>query len=385
MVYSDQKAGADRSGTIQSGKGVSLMLIYPNTEHGIVNRAADTFFKYHGWPTVCKDGEGTLYVVDSGFRTAHVDPFGKTSMYKSFDGGKTWSIPMVINDTWLDDRDAGIVSLGGKKLLVTWFCHPAKVYATQYAQWIRGTWSGSSGVLDAYDTIPEDKGQGGSFIRLSEDGGYTWGETIKVPVSAPHGPNVLRDGSLMYLGKAMYTDELPDGALAAYKSTDGGRTWEFLAQLAIPEGTIPNNFHEPHVLELPSGRLLGVIRAEGKEIPRGFTVYETYSDDGGKTWTDLRCLDVWGSPPHLLLHSSGAVICSFGRRADPFGERAIVSYDGGETWEDEYVLHETVSGDLGYPASVELPDGSILTVYYQRVEGDSFTSIQYTKWRLKDN
>lgn len=358
------------------------MLKFPETERGIVNRSPNTHFRYHGWPSVAIDEEGTLYAVDSGFRVSHVCPFGKTCLYRSRDGGRTWSIPMIVNDTYLDDRDAGIVSLGGRRLLVTWFCHPAKAYLNEYAAGIRSLGPAASGLLDEFEKIPQEYGAGGSFVRISEDGGDTWGEVVKVPVSAPHGPNVLRDGSLLYLGKAMYTDELTPGVLAAYRSADGGHTWEKLSELEIPEGTHPYNFHEPHVVELPSGRLLGMIRAQGGEVAHGFTMYETFSDDGGYTWSPMTSLGVSGSPPHLLVHSTGAVVCTFGRREEPFGERALVSYDGGATWADEYVLHETVPGDLGYPATVELPDHSLLTVYYQRVEGDAFTSILWTRWSL---
>ncbi len=367
------------------------MQIKPKTEHGIVNRSADTFFKYHGWPSIAIDTDGVLYVVNSGFRVSHVCPFGKTSMYKSFDGGKTWSIPMVINDTYLDDRDAGILFLGGKKLLVTWFSHPAKAYMKEYADGIRKTWSGSAGVLDAYPTIPEEFAAGGSFVRLSNDSGYTWGETIKVPVSSPHGPNVLKNGNIVYLGKAMYTDAEPRGAVAAYGSSDGGHTWARLGGVPIPDGLSVDNFHEPHVLELDDGRLLGMIRAQGSGVGcggqgtySGFTMYATTSNDGGKTWSMPKSLGVSGSPPHLLKHLSGAIICSFARREEPYSERALVSYDGGETWADEYILHETVPGDIGYPASAELPNGEVITVYYQRAfENESFTSILYTKWSLK--
>ena len=358
------------------------MLKFPETERGIVNRSPNTHFRYHGWPSVAIDEEGTLYAVDSGFRVSHVCPFGKTCLYRSRDGGRTWSIPMIVNDTYLDDRDAGIVSLGGRRLLVTWFCHPAKAYLNEYAAGIRSLGPAASGLLDEFEKIPQEYGAGGSFVRISEDGGDTWGEVVKVPVSAPHGPNVLSDGSLLYLGKAMYTDELTPGVLAAYRSADGGHTWEKLSELEIPEGTHPYNFHEPHVVELPSGRLLGMIRAQGGEVAHGFTMYETFSDDGGYTWSAMTSLGVSGSPPHLLVHSTGAVVCTFGRREEPFGERALVSYDGGATWADEYVLHETVPGDLGYPATVELPDHSLLTVYYQRVEGDPFTSILWTRWSL---
>ena len=53
---------------------------------------------------------------------------GKTLLFKSWDGGRTWSVPMVVNDTWLDDRDVGLLYLGGKTILLTWFSHPVKTY-----------------------------------------------------------------------------------------------------------------------------------------------------------------------------------------------------------------------------------------------------------------
>ena len=101
--------------------------IRPKTIHGIVNRRAGSF-SYQAWPTVCKNDKGELYVVYSGMRIGHICPFGKTILQKSPDGGNTWSMPVIVNDTALDDRDAGIVSLGEEKLLVTWFCHPSKMY-----------------------------------------------------------------------------------------------------------------------------------------------------------------------------------------------------------------------------------------------------------------
>ena len=73
--------------------------------------------------------------------------------------------------------------------------------------------------------------------------------------------------------------------------------------------------------------------------------------------------------------------------------RACLSRDGCETWEvaDEIVLREdglttdgAVAGkgtpdDLGYPRTVELSDGSLLTVYYMTL-GDSVTHVAATRW-----
>lgn len=364
-------------------------------EHGIVNRVTETPFAYQGWPSVTKDENGTLYAVSSSFRAQHVCPFGKTAMYISRNNGKTWTPPIVINDTWLDDRDAGILYLGNGRLLVTWFTHPTQAYLTTYYEYIRdetGTNPEAAavmGMLEGYKLYNEKQDKSGSFIRISEDYGVTWSKTIKIPVSAPHGPNLLSDGTLFYLGKEMYSNGLEEpGAIAAYVSLDGGYTWERRGLCEKPEGLPWGCFCEPHIVELPDGTILGAMRSGVRENKPYFSVYTTTSRDQGRTWSVWRFVGVSGSPPHLMRHSSGAIICSVGRREPPYGERAIISYDNGETWQDEYIINDRANeGDLGYPCSVELTDGSILTVYYQRWmdENGNFDpkcSILYTNWRL---
>ena len=77
------------------------------------------------------------------------------------------------------------------------------------------------------------------------------------------------------------------------------------------------------------------------------------------------------------------LISTYGYRKAPYGERVMLSYDGGETWQKDYVLDDTApSGDLGYPATVELKDGSLLTVYYENI-GDHAVIMQQT-WTLPD-
>lgn len=363
------------------------MIKYPKVKHGIVNRMTETFFPYQGWPSVCSDDEGVLYAVASGFRMGHVCPFGKTVMYISRDEGETWSLPMVINDTYLDDRDAGIICLGEKKLLISWFTNHAQMYKTERFQQINSKGPAASGILEMYDSLPEEKKWGRSYIRLSDDGGMTWGDTITLPVSTPHGPIVLRDSSLFYLGKEHTPEKQKEtsAAISAYRSTDGGYNWNYVSTLTLPEDGLGwECFFEPHALELPDGTFLAAIRAQGKNVANERAIYTSFSKDGGKTWTPMKCMGVNGLPPHLMLHSSGAIINSFGRRSEPFGQRAAVSYDNGKTWAEEYILFEGArTADLGYPCSVELSDGSILTVYYQKYGDDPYCSILYTKWRLE--
>lgn len=364
-----------------------MKTFYPNVTHGIVNRVTNSLFSYQGWPTVARDEMGTLYVASSSFRMGHVCPFGKTAMYISRTDGDTWTPPIVINDTLLDDRDGGLVYMGDGRMLVSWFTLPGKDMKRCYMSYIKNDndparTAANLGMADAYDFLTEEELRGGSYVRISEDYGVTWSEIIKMPISAPHGPTKCSDGSLIYLGLEYCSyGELPAKCVALYKSCDGGYTWERISVITPPDWLSDGEFlDEPHVIELPDGKLLGAFRLEGHEP--SFSIGTTVSEDGGKTWSDVVCTDVSGSPPHLMIHSSGAVICSYGRREVPYGERAMVSYDHGKTWEEEYVLSESYSGDLGYPSTVELDDGSLMTVYYQRYENDRKCSILFTKWRL---
>ncbi len=362
------------------------MEIFANKETHVIYRNMDTFFRHCGWPSVCIDEEGVLYAACSGLRMAHVCPFGKSLLFKSFDGGKTWSVPMLVNDTWLDDRDTGLVYLGGKSILLTWFTHPTE----KYLEWRDRLPAGCQSILDQYPTIPKGHDKGGSFVRVSHDGGFSWGKTVQVPVSSPHGPALLKDGRRLYLGKEMYAaDGLARDCVAAYESRDGGTTWTRLCELDKPASDSWVLYDEPHAIELDNGRILGGIRWEGPNDAPHPCIHLTHSDDGGKTVSPMRPTDLPGTshtPPHFLRHSSGALILTYGRRAQPFGERAAVSYDNGETWADEYILRQDEPNgwsDLGYAATAELPDGSLLTVYYQACKGDPMPSLLCTHWSLK--
>ena len=77
-------------------------------------------------------------------------------------------------------------------------------------------------------------------------------------------------------------------------------------------------------------------------------------------------------------------MCVYGYRLAPFGQRAMISHDDGRTWLAGYVLRDDgQDGDLGYPASVELQDGSIFTVYYQKLgSAKEKCSLLWTRWEL---
>lgn len=141
-----------------------------------------------------------------------------------------------------------------------------------------------------------------------------------------------------------------------------------------------------------------MIRAQGEEIADAlgemnddlkkykFTMFKTFSRDGGRSWTDPEPMGFLGAPPHMLLHSSGAIILTYSRRkVGTQGVFARVSRDGGVTFGEETLIGpEAYIWDQGYPSTVELDGGSLLTVYYQRYEDDPFCLVLYSKWTLDE-
>lgn len=330
--------------------------------------------RYLGWPSIAKTEEGELLIVYSGDRDSHVCPWGKTRLIRSADNGKTWSQPETINNTPLDDRDAGIIQTSRGTILVSWFTSLA--YASPNWKWAYHKYARIA------EKIPDElkKQWLGNWIRRSEDGGKTWLEPSRTLGTSPHGPIQLRDGRLLYVGTGTWEGTF---SFVVEESNDDGKSWQVISVVPTPTGNA-HHMSEPHMAQLKSGKLVTMVRNEPKDREKCFLL-QSESYDGGKTWTMLHETPLWGYPPHLLTLNNGWLLVVYGHRRKPYGERACVSRDEGETWDaaNEIVLAEAFNGDLGYPASVQLIDGTILTVFYQQDKEGEPTSVFTTHWRLK--
>ncbi len=347
--------------------------------------------RYIGWPSIAKTQQGEILVVFSGDRDAHVCPWGKTQMVRSMDGGKTWTQPVTVNNTPLDDRDTGILETKKETLLVSWFTsiafdNPKQVNWQKLPKSTLRAWKMHTEKLGAETR----KQYLGNWIRRSNDGGQTWGAYINSIVSAPHGPIQLSDGNLLYVGKNKQIGDrslpLPPEKelLAAAVSEDDGKSWRIAGYIPVPENATPGaiDFHEPHAVETATGKIIAMFRYHGQ--PSKHHLWQTESSDGGNSWTTLHPTEIWGYPPHLIRLKDGLILVSYGRRETPYGERACISRDNGQTWDikNEITLSSAPNSDLGYPASVELDDKSVMTVYYQQEKEGEPTCLMMTHWRL---
>ena len=338
---------------------------------------------YFGWPTAARLQNGKIAVAASGFRLRHVCPFGKTVVSYSEDDGRTYSRPAPVIDTVLDDRDGGIVPFGTSGVIVTSFNNTAEFQRKN--------------ARSAYDRgyleliAPEEEAAVlGATFRISDDCGVTFGPLYKSPVTSPHGPVEMPDGSLLWVGRTFSANDahrVGVDCVEAHKVNLDGTT-EYVGAIdnIVIDGKEALSC-EPHAIVLPDGTLLAHIRVQ-MENNRIFTVYQAESKDGGRTWTKPRQLlsDDGGSPPHLFMHASGVLISTYGFRGTPhgtapFGIRAMISTDNGRTWDIDHEIYKTdVSADLGYPSTVECRDGSLLTVFYAVAEENGPAVIMQQKW-----
>ena len=146
-------------------------------------------------------------------------------------------------------------------------------------------------------------------------------------------------------------------------------------------GDDPTEYHELHAVETTDGRIVVQIRNHNKTNER--ETLQCESNDGGKTWTEPKSIGVWGLPSHLLQLKDGRLLMSYGHRRKPFGNQARLSTDQGRTWSEPIILSgDGIGGDLGYPSTVELDDGTLLTVWYERMQDSPLAVLRQAKWKL---
>jgi hypothetical protein len=341
---------------------------------------------YHGWPTVARRANGELLVSCSGGREAHVCPFGRVELIRSSDNGATWSDAQVIYDGPIDDRDSGVLETAKGSILVTTFTSLAYKKGLQAAQKIqpgqKGAWPEAKlkRWLDVHNKLSdsEREAQLGVWMFRSTDGGKTWSKPYDTLVNSPHGPIQLADGRLLYAGKDLWRG----GRVGVCESADDGQTWKWLADIPVRPGDEAKNYHELHAVETRSGRLIAQIRNHNN-ADKGETL-QCESTDGGKTWSVPHAIGVWGLPSHLLRLRDGRLLMTYGYRRKPHGNQARVSVDDGATWSEPLTLSDDgISGDLGYPSTVQLADGSLLSVWYERPADSPYAVLRQATWKLQ--
>lgn len=307
--------------------------------------------------------------------TEHIARDGDVIMLRSRDQGKTWGEKQVISSVKnLDEREGCGIQLKDGTIIVAVF------YNALYRDNNDYQWDWANKVK-----FGAGKQHLGTFIITSRDNGRTWSQpnhisTKGMPFTDIEGPAdapiEMPDGSILLpvMGYNVRGD-IHNEAAVMLKSTDKGATWTYLSTMAEDPGGKLGHFQEPGIVRTKTGRIVAAIRNQGQDN----AIWTTWSDDDGKTWTPVKQSPMIGHPADLIQLADGRLLCTYGQRSarhnDPGGIRATFSNDNGETWQvdQEVTLRQDfLNMDIGYPESMQLADGRILTVYYFNLFGRFF-------------
>lgn len=323
--------------------------------------------KYCAWPNITQANNGDIFVTFCRAEEHH-SPTGEMMLTKSTDKGKNWSKPIVIFNTPLDDRHASIMKLLDGRLLLFFGSsyHPTKLFeedfvkANAYPINVLKKWT----EYTKTEEYQNAKSLAGSHMKISTDDGKSWSDSIRSPETFRAGFE-LEDGTILIAG---YTG---NNIITIHKTNSKLKEWIWETD-SIQFPMFKNlSFAEPVIYRLSTGRIIMLVRSTGinpynNQDPKNL-LWETYSDDNGKTWIEPYPTPIWGFPAHILQLRDERILITYGYRREPFGHRACLS-DDGITWkhENELIIRDDGSNeDLGYPVSIEIKPNTILTVYYQ--------------------
>jgi hypothetical protein len=222
---------------------------------------------------------------------------------------------------------------------------------------------------------------GASRFYYSLDKGKSWDGPFRLPDFGQ--PGIAARTDYLVNGKHDMTMFLTaaksnkrEGRVICVRTRDGGKTWN-LEGLVGPEPPENDFAIMPSSVRLSKTTILTAVRH------RPFI--DAYrSTDDGKNWSFVNkpAPDTGrGNPPSMIKLKDGRLAITYGYRAEPFGIRARLSSDSGETWGEEIILRKDAGvWDLGYPRTMQRPDGKIVTVYYYNDAADQERYIGATIW-----
>jgi len=191
--------------------------------------------------------------------------------------------------------------------------------------------------------------------KTSPDQGVTWNRAERLPTGIlgpiKNKPVQLASGEII----AGSSTEHDGWRVHFERSSDGGKTWQRTEVIADPQkfGAI-----QPTILIHTSGDLQALCRSRKQKI------VETWSRDGGRTWSDLQAtiLPNPNSGIDAVTLRDGRHLVIYNHTTKGRSPLNIAASRDGKTWQAALVI-ESEPGEYSYPAIIQTADGLVHATY----------------------
>jgi hypothetical protein len=175
-----------------------------------------------------------------------------------------------------------------------------------------------------------------------------------------------------------------EGQPLCIRTTDGGISWNLIGWIGHEPPSSYGYAIMPATVALEGGSYLSMIRRGGVfDGKRRWWLEAFLSPDQGRSWYMLHepMIENAGNPATLTRLKDGRIALVYGWRLAPYGIRARISVDEGQSWSPEFILQDNgASWDLGYPRTVQRSDGNLVTIYYFNDHSQKERYIAATIW-----
>ena len=254
--------------------------------------------------------------------------------------GRTWSVPVEVVNGVQED-------------------------GTRHPCWNPVLFQPNEGPLMLFYKVGPNPDQWWGMLVTSDDGGESWSSAIRLPdkILGPIKNKPIQLGN----GDIISPSSTEDDGWKVYieHTADLGQTWTISA--ALNDGKTIGAI-QPTVLSYPGNRMQILCRTQ-----QGF-ISECWSDDGGKTWSEMKAtpLPNPNSGIDAVSMKDGRQLLVYNPTGENWGARVplsiAVSTDGIK-WKNMFDLEPVTNPDTvddeeySYPGVIQTSDGMIHVVY----------------------
>jgi predicted neuraminidase len=263
------------------------------------------------------------------------------------------------------DKDVGIWLAryeGGKWTAPVEVANGVQADGTRHPCWNPVLFQPKEGALMLFYKVGPSPSRWWGMLRTSNDGGKTWSDARRLPdnILGPikNKPVQLANGDILCPTSVETTEKPSKWRVHFERTSDLGKTWTKVEPAAAKKGPEMNAI-QPSILFHSGGKLQAIGRSRDKRL------FETWSRDGGKSWSAMEPTDVPNpnSGTDAVTLRDGRHLLVYNPVERGRSPLSVALSRDGKLWQSVLVLEDEPKAEFSYPACIQTSDGLVHITY----------------------